>query len=415
MKKLFITVLLVLFATAAYAEVNFELSGSFHARGSYWDNYNLDSSDTVTYSDYDGDLILYPKIIVGDSTIIMKLAIRDETWDAPDTWRSTAAGYEIDDNISVERCWLDHKFGENTILSVGLMDGAVWGTTFADNLNARYRVKVVTKTDIGAIGALVEKMSERGNPNVDDAEKDDWDDYAVFMVTKAGDIFVKPLIYYIDNSSQIPTLDEDGVKVLYLALELSGDLGDGLGFESEIGWKDYDVEDLQGVGLVNATDYSVYGAYLNVWKALDAAKVGGILAYGSWDEDGGATGTGGGWDFGEDFESNLILGDWIALSPSGYDDLEAFTLIKLYASDISTPVDKLTGSVSAAYMMSNMDDQPQFEDVTAMELDLGVAYAISDNLTYSVNFGYATIDQDQTGVDDPDPVMLLQHRLKLSF
>jgi hypothetical protein len=439
MKKFLITALLVLFATAAYAEVTFDLSGSFHARGQYWsqesDNTGADAfafgdpiptgatSDTVTFSVYDGDLNLYPKITVDNTTLTMKLAIKDETWDDPGGDRPGGT----DDNIKVERLYLTHYFDNGVTLDAGLMDGGAWGTLFADTVVQKYRVKVIhTKSPVGAIGALVEKNTESSSPYIKDSEKDDDDSYALFMVTKAGNIFIKPLIFYVHNSSNVPGVpalgldyDEDGVNVLYLALELSGDLGNGLGFESELGWKQYDVEDLQALAPLNAAyanakDADVYGAYLNVWKNLDAAKLGLILTYGSWDDKAGSTGTGFGWDYGDDFESNLILGDWVAWGSSSGNDLEAATMVKLYAADIKSPVDKLTFKGSFAYIMSNQEDNV-YEDATAWEIDLGGAYAITDNLAYRFQAGYADISYDIVGYDDPDPVMLLEHRIALSF
>ena len=453
MKKLFITVLLVLFATSVYAEVNFPLNGSFHGRGQYWSHEatsstgfgapipNGTASDTVTFGVYDGDLNLYPKIKMGSTTLTMKLAIKDETWDKPEGDRTveydSATGlvekvYDQDDNIKVERLYLTHYFSNGVILDVGLMDGGAWGTTFGETVSQKYRVKVMhTKTPIGMVGVVLEKNTEQngytaGGNYIKDSEKDDDDSYGLFMVTKAGDIFIKPLLFYVHNSSNVPGIpalgldyDDDGVNVLYFALELSGDLGNGLGFESELGWKQYDVEDLQALAplnpaCANAKDADVYGAYLNVWKNLDAAKVGTILTYGSWDDKAGATGAGMGWDYGDDFESNLILGDWVAWGSSSGNDLEAATMIKLYAADIKSPVDKLTFHGSVSYIMSNQKDNV-YEDATAWEIDLGGTYAITDNLAYRFQGGYADISYDVNGYSDPDPIMLLEHRVQFTF
>jgi len=48
-----------------------------------------------------------------------------------------------------------------------------------------------------------------------------------------------------------------------------------------------------------------------------------------------------------------------------------------------------------------------------MDFELGASYAITKALSYSVNFGYATVDLD--GADDPDAAMILQHKLAISF
>lgn len=452
MKKVFLAIFIVLFASAAWAEVKFELSGDMHARGSYWKNFSQGGPaadyESENYSDYDGDVNLYPKISVGDTSLNMKIAIRDETWgsldhETPDgLWNpDTTSMYNTpttqkDDNINIERAYLQHKFGKNTTLEVGLMDGQVWATSFADYLMGRYRVKLVQMTPFGALGALVEKDIELGTA-FEDSEKDDYDSYAIFAVTKLGDIYVKPLVFYVDNSAAISYkslaavddvipgysstygLGTEGVKLLYLALGFDGKLGP-LEFESELGWKKAQWEDFQDLAAINpsfanAEDSSVYGAYLNIWKTLDGMRPGLTLAYGSWDDEAGKNGTGWGFDFRDDFCSNLILGDWIAWSDiTGNDeDLVAATLIKPYIADVKL-ADKLSASASFGYIMSNQKDNA-YEDATAWEVDLGVAYSITDNLVYSVDAGYADISYDVEGVEDPDGIILAQHKIKFKF
>ena len=92
------------------------------------------------------------------------------------------------------------------------------------------------------------------------------------------------------------------------------------------------------------------------------------------------------------------------------------TMIKLYVSDIKTPVDKLTLKGSFGYVMSNQEGLGNiYEDATAWDIDLGGTYAITDNLAYRFQAGYADFSYDIAGYTDPDPVMLLEHRIALSF
>ena len=501
MKRFLITALLVLFATAAYAEVKFELTGDFHARGTFARHQFAAGSDTdfapgpfidsvganpaatpdkVSFTYYDGDINLYPKVVYDNTSLTFKLAIRDETWRDPEGNRPTN-----DDNIAIERAFLTHKFDNGFILDAGLMDGQTWGTAFGDYLQPRYRVKVTKKTSIGVFGALVEKMSEFGeaNPTTVNAEKDDWDDFAVFMVTKVGDIWIKPLIFYVHKSDELTYTDlgaadntalrgydkpflsatHGGVNQIYYSLELSGKLGDdGLAFESELNYKPIEYTDMRQVGLLsalggvyapysayyNANNAVVYGAYVNVWKTLDAGKFGLLATYGNWDSKGGATGQGVGLDTRDDFCANLILGDWYAFGGSTAEDLLGMTFFKLYAEGVSTGVDKLTVGGSFGYIFSNQRNsdyntynafgvptgtatyENPYRGATAMEVDLNVTYAITDNLAYSIDAGYAKINYDYNGGsanklqtdptlveswDDPDPLVMVQHKIKFTF
>lgn len=400
MKRLGIVLLLLLFSTAAYADFKFEMTGDMKASGTYYQNHDLASEDTASHAYYDGDLNLFPKIIVGDSSVNLAVAIRDETWrygtaDADDT-------SELDNNIAIERCWLQHKFNDKTTLDVGLMDGGTWGTTFADDKSARYRVKVTHKTDVGIVLALLEKMSEVGATatSVEDAEKDDWDDYAVGFVTKVDKIKIAPLFYYCDISSAVLDQDSDGLKRLYLALEVSGDL-DVIAFETELGYNNYNA-DYDG-----GEDWTTMGFYLNVWKAMDAATVGGMLAYGSFDKDVQA-----GFDFDDDFDSTVILGDELGIG--GGDDLLGMSLIKIYANGIKTGNESLSFGGYLAYIMSNHEDN-DYEDASAFELGVDGTYDITENLYYNAGLAYASISTDVDGVDDPDPIYTLYHTIKLTF
>ena len=148
--------------------------------------------------------------------------------------------------------------------------------------------------------------------------------------------------------------------------------------------------------------------------------MGAKFAYGSWDEDGGlknpATGkfTGAGCDFREDFKSNLILGDEITFG--GGEDLVGMTLIQPYIKSVKLGMDKLTGSASFGYIMSNQKETA-LEEATAMELDLGVQYKLTDNFLYKVDAGYADISTEKKyyGNSGPDPIMVLKHEVIVTF
>ncbi|MCU0575335.1 MAG: hypothetical protein MUD15_00740, partial [Desulfobacterota bacterium] len=462
MKKGILAVLFVLCATAVYAGsydptmscpteattraerergyevcgkpyVSFDLSGEFSAEGLYWDNYALLSDDTVTNSFYRGYVSLFPKISVGDTSIIMKVNMRDETWgdkaaygtDDPDVWsyKYSTSSTAANDNINIERAYLSHKFATDTTLDVGLMSGGWWATKFGDRQEPRYRVKVVQKTKVGVIGALVEKDAELGSPTVEDSEKDDYDSYAVFGVTKAGTVFIKPLIFYVDRSSSVPLADKEGIQNLYITVGLDGTLGP-LGFEGEFSYRDTKFKDLSALAPIPnpanplqplfalADDATTYGAYMDLWMPMDFGRPGIVLTYCSWDEEGGPVGSGYGLDNRTDFESNVILGDEIGFGSApwqGAEDLLGMTMVKPYINNVKL-MDKLTCDASFAYIMSNQDAYTatlagavgpnRFEDATAWEIDLGVNYRISDNLTYMVDAGYASISYDVTGFDD---------------
>jgi hypothetical protein len=465
MKKALFAVLIVFVATTVYAgseidpskmsraarertyevlgtpEVTFDLNGEFSAAGYYWDNYALYSDDTVTHSYYKGYLSLYPKLTVGETSVIMKIDMRDQVWgtqmadatgadkDNPDQIYNRLNTQDANDNISVERAYLSQKFGENTVLDVGLMSGQWWATKFGDYTQPRYRVKVTQKTPVGVIGALVEKDAEYGTATTEDTEKDDYDSYALFGVTKLGPLNVKPLFFYVDRSSTVPTASSDGLKRLYISVGLDGNLGP-IEIESEWTYQDTSYEDLAALAAVNplytfAEDSTVYGAYVNLFKTMDFGKAGLVLVYLGYDEEGGPLGSGHGLDSRQDFKANLIIGDEIgfgSIAGQSAEDLLGMTMVKPYVQGVKIN-DWLNCDASFAYIMSNQDDYSAavagavganpWVDATAWEIDLGLNFKISPNTYYLVDAGYADIDFDEG--DDPDSVMVLKHEILFTF
>ena len=467
MKKVLCTIaLMLLIAGSAYAQATFSLTGDYWAEGKYWCNYNSGPGNDATYSErsfgfYEQDINLYPKISVGNTSLNFRVSITDTYWGAHDGDGSENITQinddptADDDNIQIERAFLSHKFGDKLTLDVGLMDGTQWGTTFADDKQPQWRVKFVGQTPVGVLGLVLEKNRDWGGASFgrddydDTIEGEDYDSYGLFMITKVGSIYIKPLLWYANRddifNGSFADLSGFGGPAAYdlgaalggsnskltlfnPQLAFNGDLG-GLSFEAEINYKMYNLE-VAGVTPIGALDFDedfeTLGLYLNVWKALDAMTPGFVAAYGSFDdglaEDIAAAGAAGAFlnsfrasaafDFEDDFNSTVILGDEYA--GGGVDDLGGMTLLKLYVNDIKTGIDPLTLSAYAAYVMSNQEDNA-YEDATAWELGLGSAYKITDNLTYSVYGAYADISYDVAGIDDPDSVYILANSIEFTF
>ncbi|MDI9526373.1 MAG: hypothetical protein QM299_05125 [Pseudomonadota bacterium] len=466
MKKVLCTIaLMLLVAGSAYAQATFSMTGSYWAEGKYWFNYNSGPGTDATYSErsfgfYEQDINLYPKISVGDTSLNFKIAITDTYWGAHDGDGSEAITQinddptADDDNIQIERAFITHKFSDKLTLDVGLMDGTQWGTVFGDDKQPQWRVKFVGQTPVGVLGLVIEKNRDWGATSfgADTLEGEDYDSYGLFMITKVGSIYIKPLLWYadrddiyngktVDLSAYNPALpaaydlgaalggSNSKLTLFNPQLAFNGDLG-GLSFEAEINYKMYNLE-VAGATVLGPLDFDedfeTLGLYLNVWKALDAMTPGFVVAYGSYDdglaEDIAAAGNPGAFlanfqgsaafDFEDDFNSTVILGDEYCWGGNG-DDLQGMTLLKLYVNDIKTGIDPLTLYTYAAYVMSNQKDNA-YEDATAWELSLGAAYKITDNLTYSVYGAYADINYDVTGIDDPDSVYVIANAIEFNF
>jgi hypothetical protein len=437
MKKIFALSLVVLLLAGSAWALEIQTKGDYYVRGSYIQNESTFHNDkaaadpenpaadeagaTESYSFYDHEFQATTSLKISDTTFVnIGYEIRDEQWirgnqdDSISNDSTNAAGKSDTENqIFVDRLWGGHTFGTGTKLEVGLMTGGTWATSFGDNANGRYRIKATQPTPIGPVIAIIEKNLETGNDTVEDSEDDDNDAYYLATIIKASDaLSIKPLFGYIsagtDATSGATNPDQNVDATAWLLyVGFDGTIG-ALGYEAEI---DYYSKNYDG----DAEDYSIYGAYVNVWTNMGPAKVGGMLAYGSWDNDSGK-----GFGFGEDFCPTWIYADNTGYGTTGLSEYMAVSLVNIYGEFAATDALTLGGSIT--YLMSNSDEDAGgtdnfFKDSTAWELDVTAAYKISDAVTYSVVAAYAqaNLDEDAAGYDDADAAYRLFHKLKIAF
>ncbi|MFC1876480.1 hypothetical protein ACFL2E_04305 [Thermodesulfobacteriota bacterium] len=419
MKKLFIILFSVLmvagFVYAAEEEEEgtvFDFSGMINTRGSYLDNDTGELEDAGDYMYYDMEFDGTLKITPTDQTLIyLNWEIHDENYTvSPDA----APGAPNDDNIYFKRAYGSYDFSQGTSLDFGLMTGGAWATAFGDNADGYYRVKAVHKADFGVLVGLVEKDAEVGPGATGDyeAEKDDNDMYALALITKAGDITIMPLLKYATVGT-VEADEETDLTVMALDLGATGSFG-AIGFEAEFVYADfsYDTD-------FDAEDYNLMGAYVNVWTSMDALKIGGMIGYGSWDDDAGK-----GFGFGEDFGPGYWVMDWEHFGSSGKAEYYAATLIAVYGSYAVNDALSLNGALE--YMMSNEEDT-EWEEATGTIVSAGLSYKLADNVTYAVGGAYGQFKGDDFTWDDdddvttpevendPDAFARVYHKITISF
>jgi hypothetical protein len=410
MKKFFIGMLAVLFAAGAAYAVDYDYSGMINTRGQYYSNDTGLSNDSGNYMIYDMEFDSTLKIKPDDMSLIyLNWEIHDESWLASPGGSDSKTG---DDNIAIKRAFGSHTFGTGTTVDFGLMTGGAWGTSAFDTADGAYRVKFVQKTAFGVVPFLVEKKAELGSGATGDydAEADDADLYAVGLVTKAGDINIKPLLIYVQNGAiEADEESDENTTILFVAAD--GSFG-AVGFEGELAFKNV-TRDLD----TDAEDYSVYGLYLNAWTNMDALKVGGILAYSSWDDDAG-TGLG----FGDDFEPLTFAANATGFGGTTANDFEfnAVTLLVVYADYALSDKSTLNGAIG--YYMSNTNEDADgsdnfWKDATGYELNAGWSYKISDACKYEIQGAFAqyNLDEDAAGYDDADAATRIYHKIQINF
>ncbi|MEE4264877.1 MAG: hypothetical protein V2I56_19490 [Desulfobacteraceae bacterium] len=421
MKKLFFALLCVLLTAGFAFAVDVDLKGMYEARGSYINNsggLGTDDDDgSWDYFYFDHELDLTARLLVTDKTrVIVNFEIRDENWLAGNTDGSAEnRDTDMDDNIEFKRVFSSHTFDAyGTVLDLGLMTGGAWMTGFADNANGRYRVKVSQPTEFGPIIGIYEKNAELGaTSGVKDGEKDDYNAYYLAMVTKLGSFNLYPLLGYLDNSAAVLDQGSDGNEGLLFDFGVSATFGD-IGFEAEAQIQDWDSD--------VTDDYTLWGAYGNVWWNIGAGKIGLLGAYGNWDEDSGQ-----GFGFGEDFTPTMFITDWTGfggtVDPTTVRaEYKSVALIQLYGSLALS--EELSIYANGAYFASTTDDNPDgtdnfWKDADGYEIDAGLDWKLTDQVTYSIlaAFGELTLDGDGKDANggDPDSFARVYHKFRIDF
>ena len=136
--------------------------------------------------------------------------------------------------------------------------------------------------------------------------------------------------------------------------------------------------------------------YFKGWVNLDAFKVGALVAYGSYDEDGGITGSGAGFGFGEDFTPTVFGADWAGFGSTGNFEYFAVTMFQIFGEYALN--DALSFTASYTSITSNEKDTI-WEDATGYEIDAGLEWNISDAVTYAIALGTGSWDIDDADLD----------------
>jgi hypothetical protein len=206
MKKAVFTLLMLLLVSTAYAaDAKFEMTGTYWAEGKYWFNYNAgprtdaegDKYNDHSFGFYEQDITLFPKITVNDTTSLnFMVEITDTYWGAQDadsdelvtqsdpwfitmtTSRSSAPTSPTSSATSSPWMWASWK-------------APSWGTTFGDDSQPQWRVKLVGQTSYGILGAILEKNKDWGafskkDDYNDNFEGEDRDSYGLFGVTRSA-------------------------------------------------------------------------------------------------------------------------------------------------------------------------------------------------------------------------------------
>jgi hypothetical protein len=368
---------------------------------------------------YDHELVFEPTLTISDATNVRaKLKFNDVTWDEQN--RGAEDPKNADQNIMIDRLFGTHTFGTGTQFQGGLMTAGEWAYKFGDSSTGAYRARI--NQPLGADSTLIAILEKNKEGSVsggftkeaENTESKDKDAYILAWLGKVGNIDIMPLIAYVqDGSGNADATSSDVDTVLRLDVGAGGEHG-MIGWEAEFDYKSYNTDGSNP----DADDATQYGAYAGVWFNMGAITPGLKLAYGSFSTDDGPYAYGGEYDSG----GMMIMGENVAFGPGITDptdgNVQGATTVTIYADFAAN--EALSFFAGLAYLMSNSsEDNDPWKDASAYEIDVKGTYKITDNVSYNIDLGYASVDWDsdpRTGADaDPDGVTKIQHRLKITF
>lgn len=416
MKKLITLVAAMLLVSVGIAGASdFSITGDFYVAGTYYENETGTATTGKDWQEYDMEMHLNAEWKMSPLTkVILTLNLVDDAWARSTATNELNTAAQNDDNIVVEKVYGQHTFmSTKTTIRVGLMDANAWATDFSDAGGEAYRVWAMQSLSFGRLFAILEKQATRLSTgtnlypgeagSITNGEDTDNDAYIVCLITKVGPVTLFPLVKYVTHNST-------DRKIWIGVLGAKGAAGK-VGYEGEFVYQNHEYGDQQGA----QNDFELWGAYGNLWVQLNKLKVGGLIAYGSYDDT-----TGQSFSFGNNFNAGgaLILGnddfEFNNAAVTDYNALQAALLYAIYADYAIN--EKLSVGAYLGFADSTVDNaSANMDGADAWEISADVTYKITNNLTYSVAAGIAELTYGNNTVAQPEDSILVMHMLSFEF
>jgi len=174
---LFLSLVLSMLIASPALALDLDVSGSLQFEGIYNEKPTLDDNDPHQSFREMRLRVLTEAQVTDKIKIITRFDALDKLLSSRD---SAFDNDEDDDNIDFDRAYAE-IITPVGLLSIGRMQGVVWGTSWSDDETDTDRIKLVTPIPIGEnklyIGAVAEKVYESYDPNDPTAKDDDNNKY----------------------------------------------------------------------------------------------------------------------------------------------------------------------------------------------------------------------------------------------
>lgn len=431
MKKLLVIAFVSLFAVSAFA-AEVKIGGVYEIEGRYFQNkdqavdgrsssYYKHLARFWVYAAIDPKLDVTARVTVADGPLGRSM-IGD--------WDRAWATYKPLDGLKVEAGRYTggihsvNGFGNDFYKGVGYMNGS----------GGRNGIRVTYDlNDSVRFFALTEKLYESQRNKYQDntvTTDGDFDSYLIGADIKLGDLGIHPRAGMAVNNRKNYAVTTAPRYANVLAPDNKTDNAEVYGGYIGVTYLPATGLNIQGVVAFissssddNDYDYDVFGAMADVSFVTDFFYVGGIVAYGSQDDNQA-------FNFGGDWDKTALIDDWF--NDSNDQGVGGFLAFYLYGGVNVTSKISIDGVV-AYYMM--IDDKYSYitedrgvsknqDDTKMLEVDLTAKYQWTDATSFTVGAAYAMMnDVDYrtpvTGtagpIDDADPIYRLWWHAKTTF
>lgn len=176
---LFLSLVLSMLIASPALALDLDVSGSLQFEGIYNEKPTLDDNDPHQSFREMRLRVLTEAQVTDKIKLITRFDALDKLLSSKD---SAFDNSEDDDNIDFDRAYAE-IITPVGLLSIGRMQGVVWGTSWSDDETDTDRIKLVTPIPIGTnklyIGAVAEKVYESYDPNDSSAKDDDNNKYYI--------------------------------------------------------------------------------------------------------------------------------------------------------------------------------------------------------------------------------------------
>ncbi len=451
MKKIMSTVaalgLVAGMATAAQA-LEFKVSGHYFVEGVY--QSSGDGAGVSLIDDAAGDengndafwrheFVIRPVMKVNDKIVVKsKIYLAnsgvDNATGSDGMWGST------DDEASASGNTVDihHLFMEYMSpigkVRVGRTSGGLWQGDFLSSDKNQNRLMYFPNFLPKPFGACVFLQKTVEADSITTENDSDYDLYEASAWYKTKDLIVALAYDYFDDAR---SMDRNGILAGAPEAEINKHLIKGyynqnagnMYAEMEFAyvWGDKEWDDTTTAATDD--DYDSFAIMADVGMTMGNLDIGVLAFYASGDgdttdDDLEAALSVPGWGLGEQFQPYTILtgattgmltGDYNSASAT----MTAAGVISLGVHADFAVNDKLTLHSAIAYAEAD-DAMANVDDEYGWEIDLGISYALLDNLTYAVDFGYLMTGDFFEGNSvtenfDTNDIYVMNHRLTMEF